>query len=281
MQVNGRYSRFLSCKPLPTEGCHCKNCGTTFTGFYCPRCGQSAKTRRLSLLNTIEDTVGLLTNLDSGILRTCTELFWRPGHMMRDYIQGHRKGYMKPLSLLFCVGTIYYFLIYLFAQEALTSGFDIDEELMSDQETEKLVPILTVLGELAKQWLNNPALVHLSLILPMVPATWLCFRKTTLGKALNLMELFHIQVLMACQMLIVTFFSSIYSWITGGHLSYNDMQQLPIFLLFIWDYKQLYNIGWWRSFRLTLLCSIVTFVFALLMLAALASLVVLFIYLKN
>lgn len=281
MQVNGRNSRFLSRKPLPTEESYCKNCGTHFSGFYCPRCGQNARTRRLSLLNTIEDTVGLLTNLDSGILRTCSELFWRPGHMMRDYIQGHRKGYMKPLSLLFCIGTIYYFLIYFFAQDALMSDFVINDELSSNQETEKYVPILTVLGEYLKQWLNNPALVHLSLILPMVPATWLCFRKTTLGKALNLMELFHIQVLMACQMLIVTFFSSIYSWITGGHLSYNDLQQLPIFLLFVWDYKQLYNIGWKRSFRLTLLCIIVTFVIAILMLAALASLVALYIYLKK
>ena len=267
LQVNGLNSRFITRKPYPTDECVCMNCGTHFTGFFCPRCGQSAKTRRLSLLNTIEDSVSLVTNLDNGILRSCTELYWRPGHMMRDYILGHRKGYMKPMSLLFCLGTLYYFFILIFAKEALPSGGLIDESQITLEGAEQYLPLIRSAQDLFKAWYSNPAMVHFSLILPMVPSAWLCYRKIHIGHALNLMEHFNIQVMMASQMLIMTFFMSIYNLIFAGDVGYNNLQFLPIFLLFVWDYKQLYQIHWKQSVRRTLFCFILTFVLSLLVIA--------------
>ena len=34
------------------------------------------------------------------MFRTLRELFWRPGYMVRDYLNGHRQFYFPPFKLL-------------------------------------------------------------------------------------------------------------------------------------------------------------------------------------
>ena len=278
LQVNGLQSRFVHRKPDPTDECICKNCKTHFTGNFCPHCGQSRKTRRLSFKNLIEDGVGLITNLDSGMLRSATELFWRPGHMMRDYINGRRKGYMKPLSMLFCLGTLYYFVVWLFFKDALYTTPQIDFNNVDQPIDEKYKPYIQLLGEYGVQILNNPGLAELLLILPMVPAAWLCFRFTSFGKVFNFMEQFHIQVMVACQMLILTIVNSFVHWIVVGNIEFNNVVSnfLLNFFLLVWDYKQLYMIGRRRSLKLTALCFLVDGVFVILFFVLVIFLSVLF-----
>ena len=284
LQVNGLQSHFVHKMPDPTEECVCKNCQTHFTGNFCPHCGQSRKIRRLSFQNLIEDGIGLITNLDNGILRSISELFWRPGHMMRDYLSGRRKGYMKPLSLLFCLGTIYYFVVWLFFKDALYSTGQFDVNDAGEEFNEKYLPVLQQLGEYGAQILNNPGLANLLLILPMVPAAWLCFRFTSFGKAFNFMEHFHIQVIIllqvmvACQMLVLTIITSFFHWITQGNLEFNNVISnfLPNFFLLVWDYKQLYMIRWKRSFWLTIRCFLIEGVVLALILALVIVVVALY-----
>ena len=235
------------------EECVCKNCGLHFVGNFCPRCGQSRKTRRLSFLHMVDDAIGLFANLDSGFLRSVTELYWRPGYMIRDYIMGKRKGYMKPLSLLFCLSTIYYLITYLLAKDEFLVADNLNGEINSLEKVVEISPYVQTIKEYLVDLLNNPAAVQLCLMIPMVPAAWLTFRKTKIGRAFNMMEQFHIQVIIACQVLIYTMILSLSHWFSYGQLEFNNHNLVPNILLVIWDYKQLYDLTIWQSVKKTLI----------------------------
>jgi hypothetical protein len=60
--------------------------------------------------NVLKSIYKDLFNLEDGFLFTFKELFWRPGYMIRDYLQGKRKPYFKPFQLLFVLGALYFIL---------------------------------------------------------------------------------------------------------------------------------------------------------------------------
>ena len=92
------------------EAHHCGNCGFDFNGEYCPRCGQTIHVKRFQMRNVLKSIYEDLFNLEDGFLFTLKELFWRPGYMIRDYLQGKRKPYFKPFQLLFVLGALYFIL---------------------------------------------------------------------------------------------------------------------------------------------------------------------------
>lgn len=266
LQVNGLQSHFTAQKQkkMISEEYVCKNCDTHFVGNFCPVCGQSRKIRRLTFFNMLDDLVSLLINLDGGFLRSTTELFWRPGHMIRDYIQGKRKGYMKPLSLLFCLGTVYYLTMWLIAKDALpTMDGDQPGQLALNDKLASYGPLLTQFKELFGEIMKNPALMAFLFIMPMAPAASICFRRTFYGKVLNFMEHLHVLIFIGCQMLILTWFMALFHWCMRDHLEFMDFDVLYCGILLTWDYKQLFMISWKRSFKLVLLSTILAFFIAM------------------
>lgn len=250
LQVNGLRSHFVARKKSLTDEVVCKNCETHYQGNYCPVCGQSRKVRRLSFLNMVDDLISIFINLDNGFLRTATELFWRPGHMIRDYIEGHRKVYMKPLGMLFCLGTIYYLTVWLVAKDALPDLTMHNAEISLGDKYDKYGPLLLKAQEIFGEILRNPGLVAFLFILPMAPATSLCFHFTRYGKVLNFMEHVHILMFVGCQMLILSWFTTMFHWMTHEQLGFLDLDFLYSFILMVWDYRQLFKIGRRRSFKL-------------------------------
>ncbi|MDR0976409.1 MAG: DUF3667 domain-containing protein, partial [Prevotellaceae bacterium] len=89
------------------EQTHCRNCGTDFTGNYCPRCGQSRKTPRFTFRTGVQNMLAGLTNIGNGFGRTLIELLLRPGYMMADFIGGKRVHYFRPFQTLFVLAAIY------------------------------------------------------------------------------------------------------------------------------------------------------------------------------
>ena len=85
----------------------CQNCGDTFEGDFCRSCGQPAKTKRITLKYFFRNLLSSFTDIEHGFLRTCYELWWRPGYMVKDYVKGKRIGYYKPFSLLIVMAAIY------------------------------------------------------------------------------------------------------------------------------------------------------------------------------
>lgn len=88
-------------KPLSTEGHVCTTCETHYEGNYCPRCGQSSMIGRYSFKNAFLLFLDVWGLGNRGMFRTIRDLVFRPGYMIRDYLQGMQMAYFPPFKLFF------------------------------------------------------------------------------------------------------------------------------------------------------------------------------------
>ena len=78
----------------------CINCGQQFKGRICPQCGQTGTWSRYTWKQAILNLLDIWGLGNRPIFRTLNELFWRPGYMIRDYLNGHRQFYFPPFKLV-------------------------------------------------------------------------------------------------------------------------------------------------------------------------------------
>jgi hypothetical protein len=84
----------------------CKNCGHNFHGNYCAECGQSAHTERIDGHFFMHDIPHSVLHIDKGFFYTFKELIVRPGHSIREYLDGKRIRHFRPLAYLLLLSTI-------------------------------------------------------------------------------------------------------------------------------------------------------------------------------
>lgn len=90
---------------------NCLNCNNETINNYCSVCGQSNSTHRFSLKHFfLHDFVHGIFHLDKGFLFTLKELFTRPGHSIREYMQGKRREHFNYFTLLILIYAIGHFL---------------------------------------------------------------------------------------------------------------------------------------------------------------------------
>lgn len=92
----------------------CKNCGNEFEGNFCNNCGQPADTHAIDTHFVMHDLSHGLFHVHGGLFYSARELFTRPGHAIRDYIEGKRVKHYKPISMLVVLATFYGLLYYTF-----------------------------------------------------------------------------------------------------------------------------------------------------------------------
>ena len=104
----------------------CANCDRAIDGAgqkFCPACGQATPAHRIDwhfLGHELEHSV---LHMDRGIFYSLKELMLRPGHFMRDYLEGRRANQVKPLLLLMLMAALVVFLTkYLLGADALGAG---------------------------------------------------------------------------------------------------------------------------------------------------------------
>lgn len=331
--------------PADSETCTCLNCGTTYTGSYCSRCGQSRHTTRYRLSNALSNIASGFFNIDHGFGRTLLELLYRPGYMIADYIGGKRARYFRPFQTLFILAALYIMAVQLVDPEALrlsekqaqTEQEEIAvaqrklnrklEQTNDPKEKENLTAVMEILenpqnksdekdeytstlrmvgpgsiddgpidrfskdasvvGEklekffqnspflqkvwgLLKGWAHGNKAFRIIATLPLFAlATQLAFYRRKRKQNYNTTEHLFIQAYIACQILLL----SIIVLPFNGYAEVDDLYELPlwmIFILFCWDYRQLYRYTWWRSFWHTVLM----LVYSLVLLIAFAFLVI-------
>lgn len=342
------YLRFLHCKQLngvpskknSSTTTTCQNCGNTYTGNYCNRCGQDSKTGRFSFRYIIKNALGGLSNIDNGFWRTLIELLYRPGYMINDFIKGKRIHYFRPFQTLFVLAAIYILLAQLvnpYAQQketpelseseqlniakeqiqqrldtikdkqskkALTlmlktlgdsdqqvkedttttvslkfNGKEISQDKKSivgfhDSQTEiaehlekrlESMPFLQKVWNLLQSWAHGNKTAGIMCTLPLFAlATRMTFRRRKYHHNLNMTEHLFIQTYIAAQILLISII----------YLPFNDkvavdLYDVPawsIFLLFWWDYQQLFHTTWLKS----LLRTVLMFFYSLLIIIILA-----------
>lgn len=92
----------------------CKNCNHIYTGHYCNNCGQTSQTHRLNLHFLWHEIRHSLFHFDEGILYSGKQLFTRPGHTIREFIEGKRVKHFKPISLVIVLASLYGLLYHYF-----------------------------------------------------------------------------------------------------------------------------------------------------------------------
>ncbi|MGZ6018142.1 MAG: DUF3667 domain-containing protein [Phenylobacterium sp.] len=99
--------------PPPSGACH--NCGTELQGHFCHVCGQNADTHKRSIRHLIWEAVETTFELDGRLFRTVPALFFRPGTLARDYIDGRIVRHVPPFRTFLVA-----LLIFIFAAEHAT-----------------------------------------------------------------------------------------------------------------------------------------------------------------
>lgn len=91
----------------------CKNCEKLFEGKFCNYCGQSSRVKRIDLKYLLDEVPESIFQINHGFLFTVKELFIRPGHNIRQYIDGKRKHYSRPIAFILLASAIYVITTYL------------------------------------------------------------------------------------------------------------------------------------------------------------------------
>lgn len=106
---------------------------------------------------------------------------------------------------------------------------------------------------LMKGWVHGNKAFSILALLPLVTlGTRWAFRRTPVGRQLNLTENFFAQVFIACQILWISLL--ILPFTGKAHMNeIFDLSYQAIFVLFVWDNRQLFGLSWWKSFWRTIL----------------------------
>ncbi|MBL7857717.1 MAG: DUF3667 domain-containing protein [Cyclobacteriaceae bacterium] len=82
----------------------CLNCDTVVSGKFCSNCGQSIDTHRFQPMHVFtHDFLKKVFYFDKGLFYSIKELFTRPGHSVREYIEGKRVNHLPYFSLIIIV----------------------------------------------------------------------------------------------------------------------------------------------------------------------------------
>jgi len=93
---------------LPTSNT-CKSCGNHFIGSYCNLCGEKVITHKDRSFRTFLSNVLIaITFADNRFIKTLWLTIKNPGFLSKEYANGRRVNYIRPLQLFFILNLIYF-----------------------------------------------------------------------------------------------------------------------------------------------------------------------------
>jgi hypothetical protein len=247
---------------------NCKNCNFSLrTDYsYCPACGAKVIHERITFKGLIHDFMERYFNVDNTLVRTVVHLFTKPQLVIHGYLNGIRRKYLNPASLLAIALTLSGLSLFILKNYAWDL---IDFGLMSgniDQETNRkmvasnmefssflflaYVPIIAIAGLLSFNSRNLSFVEHL------IAAIYLLANYSIITFFLTLAAMFLIPE----QYLYVSFFSLgfmlFYSLYVYWRL--NDNYSSGIKLARSLIYIVLYITGFFGVSLLTLIINLLT-----------------------
>ncbi|MFD2569010.1 DUF3667 domain-containing protein [Spirosoma soli] len=88
---------------------NCQNCDHEYVGRYCSQCGQRADTHPVNWHYIWHEIPHSVWHVDHGIVYTLRQLLTRPGHTIREFLEGKRVNHYRPLALLLMLGAVLLF----------------------------------------------------------------------------------------------------------------------------------------------------------------------------
>jgi hypothetical protein len=97
---------------MPDEPLHqhiCKSCAHTFVGIYCNLCGEKVIEPKDRKFKSYFTTVLIATTfVDNKFIKSLWTTIRNPGFLSREYVDGRRVHYMRPLQMFFILNVIYF-----------------------------------------------------------------------------------------------------------------------------------------------------------------------------
>lgn len=247
----------------------CLNCRNKFKGDFCPHCGQKAATKRLKIKEILMDAVNSFVGGDNKFIRTCRDLCFRPGHMVREYLIGHRSKYYNPLQVYIYTITLYAILSYVMG---VSSSF-LDSIIDVDFNKEELEYASTgIIFEYLKALYSNK--LYGTLLMTSISAIFyrLIFRKCKLLRSdgmmlpLNTTEQFYTQLYLSCINMIITIFLLPFCFISIIESHTKQIYGTSSIVVSVILYKQLLGIGWVKSNILNIIAIAITIIIFIILL---------------
>lgn len=227
----------------------CLGCGQEYQGNYCPNCGQSHRVGRLTTRRLLTETLPDILNMENQFGRTCIALFRRPGQMIMDYIRGNRVQYHKPIPMLFVLASALIVIshlcqvdtVHVFHPEIYRLNLS-GREVVWCNEGSFLDTLIRLLHSI--YW-NEAWSTLVSITLFAWPLKHV-FRKTEVGRSLNLAECFFIMLFLNCQSLIVKIlqiplnYVCSFSEFTSGIFDDGNID-LICAILWLWSFMQIFG----------------------------------------
>jgi hypothetical protein len=89
----------------------CLNCGTPLHGRYCSACGQEDRPAAPTMKQVVGDAWEAITDLEGRILQSVGLLFFFPGFLTREYLEGRRVRWVSPMRLYLVISVVYFALV--------------------------------------------------------------------------------------------------------------------------------------------------------------------------
>jgi hypothetical protein len=107
--------------PEPIGTSVCANCGAAVSGNYCSACGQRIRQHVPSLLEFLGEAAEAFTHADSRLWRTVVPLFFRPGFLTQQFLQGRHASYLPPFRLYIVASLLFFLVVSLTASQVSTN----------------------------------------------------------------------------------------------------------------------------------------------------------------
>lgn len=104
----------------------CLNCGTNFSGHYCPNCGQAIKEYDKPFGFIFYNFLGDFFAFDTRFFKTLFALIARPGFLTKEYFAGRRVRYTPPFRIFVFVSFVLFLLLQIVTDRGLSTVLDSD-----------------------------------------------------------------------------------------------------------------------------------------------------------
>lgn len=85
--------------PLATPAASCANCGARLHGSFCAACGQPVRLLDPPIGHFAKEFAKEFLDVDNRVLRSLRRLFFSPGFLTREHVEGRRAPWISPLRL--------------------------------------------------------------------------------------------------------------------------------------------------------------------------------------
>lgn len=196
---------------------YCKNCGQHLhlDQKFCHNCGQNSNTHRINFHFLVHEVQHGIFHVDKGIFYTIKELFTRPGHTIREYIEGRRQSHFKPVLLIMILGTVSFFLNKLIYNDndLLINTSDLEElkkskeykDAMDGSKGAKLLDYFMEEIHRISNWINEHFALSVLILIPIFAfAMYLAYFTRNKSKRLNYAEFLVIATYLSAQTMVIS-----------------------------------------------------------------------------